>query len=364
MGFNNVCNVNLLMRFYKNVLICFFCLPAILSSGQQELLRKEIEKIIKYEQSIDFNVVPGVLIGIIDGDSTFTFAFGYNINPGGIYEMGSLTKPFVAWIANETLEGLGQNRFTRICEHLPDSICNDLWRAITYDHVIEHKSGLMRIAPGIGEIESDVTDPYKDYSIELLGRDLKAMQPVPGRYSYSHMGYAATHWLFEHAGGIQSLTEKYLTGPFGMPDTRWHHPDRNIAQGHGLDGRPQPAWNTNALMPALGLKSSLNDLITFVKILFAGYESNRRTDPGGLKRELKALSKMGAYKVVDGWFVIRSAKSLVYYHNGRTGGHHVSIAFTPHLRKAVIIISNGAMGSNDLSLLILRMVNNAKRPRK
>jgi len=98
--------------------------------------------------------------------------------------------------------------------------------------------------------------------------------------------------------------------------------------------------------------------------LFDGYEKNRkRRDPASLKRELKSLSRTGAYKVVDGWFVIRAGKSLVYYHNGRTGGHHVSIAFTPHLRKGVVVIANGAMGSNDLSLLILRMINQAKRPR-
>ena len=106
-------------------------------------------------------------------------------------------------------------------------------------------------------------------------------------------------------------------------------------------------------------------MMTFVSILFDGYEKNRqRRDPASLKRELKSLSKTGAYKVVDGWFVIRAGKSLVFYHNGRTGGHHVSIAFTPHMRKGVVVIANGAMGSNDLSLLILRMINQAKRPSK
>ena len=163
------------------------------------------------------------------------------------------------------------------------------------------------------------------------------------------------------AGGLTHFTKDQL-GAIDMHHTSWNVPDSVIAQGHGLDGRPQPSWNTNALQPALGLKSSLQDLMTFIGILFDGYERNqRRLDPNNLKKELRSLSRTGAYKVVDGWFVIRTGKSLVYYHNGRTGGHHVSIAFTPHMRKAVIIIANGAMGSNDLSLLILRMINQAKR---
>lgn len=179
------------------------------------------------------------------------------------------------------------------------------------------------------------------------------------------MGYALTHWLFERTGGMSEFTRDHLAVPNQMKDTKWELPVDSIEQGHGLDGRPQPPWNTNALKPALGLRSTLNDLMTFVRILFDGYERNtRRHRPGNLKKELRSLSKIGAYKVVDGWFVIRAGNSLVYYHNGRTGGHHVSVAFIPHKRKGVIIISNGAMGSNDLSLLILRMVNQAKRPKK
>lgn len=347
--------------------ILYFTFLAILVQpingfSQAALLKKEIDKILKYEKSIDFNVVPGVIVGIIDGDSTFRFSFGRDISLDGIFELGSVTKPIVAWLANEALVSIGQNRFAPVCTFLPDSICNERWQTLTYDQIIEHQAGLPRLAPYMGEIESDVDDPYAEYSIEMLGQDLRSMQPVPGKYSYSHMGYATTHWLFEIVGGIHAFTANNLNHILGMHHTKWDVATYKIAQGHGLDGRPHAMWNTNALEPALGLKSSLDDLITFVNILFDGFESNqRRLDPNALKKELRALAKTGAYKVVDGWFVIRTGKSLVYYHNGRTGGHHVSIAFTPHLRKGVIVISNGAMGSNDLSLLILRMVNQSKK---
>lgn len=344
------------------LIILLFCAKA---SAQSALLRGEIEKIIRYEQPIDFNVVPGILIGVIDGDSTFLFQFGRDIDPDGVYELGSLTKPVVAWLGNEALVSLELDRFVSVCAFLPDSLCTGNWKDITYDQVIEHKTGLLRLAPHIGEIESDIKDPYKDYNIALLGRDLKSMTPVPGRYSYSHMGFALTHWLFERVGGLEEFTHEHFTGPFRMPDTRWNYEDNEIAQGHGLDGRPQPAWNTNAFKPALGLKSSMNDMLTFIELLFDGYERNTKMHAtSSLKKELKSLSKSGAYKVVDGWFVVRVGNSLVYYHNGRTGGHHVSVAFTPHLRKGVVIIANGAMGSNDLSLLVLRMINQAEKKQK
>jgi CubicO group peptidase (beta-lactamase class C family) len=330
------------------------------TDAQADELKREIEKIIRYEQSIDFGVVPGVLIGVMDGERDYRFRFGDEIDPEGIYEMGSLTKPVVAWLVNKALVQCGANRFSKICMSLPDSLCSSGWEFVTYDHIIDHKAGLVRISPGIGEVQTDVQDPYKDYTLELLARDLKNMHPSPGRYSYSHVGYAATHWLFENVGGLEHFAAIQFHNA-GMDHSGWNFPADMIQTGHGLDGRRQAPWNTNAFQTALGLKSTLTDMMTFIGILFDGYERNRAgQDPRSLKKELRAMSRMGAYKVVDGWFVIKAGKSLVYYHNGRTGGHHVSIAFTPQDRKGVVIISNGAMGSNDLSLLILRMINDAK----
>lgn len=343
------------------LLIMTLLVPSF-AQAQASLLKKEIDKIIRYERPLDYNVVPGVLIGILDGDSTFRFQYGQEIDMHGIYEMGSVTKPVVAWLANEALRSLHMDWFCSVCTFIPDSLCAGTWPYLTTDHIRKHTTGLPRLAPHIGEIETDVQDPYMNYTITALAEDLKSIKPGPGTYSYSHLGYAMLHWLFEQAGGLTAVTDRYLREPYGMNSTGWIFPDSLIEPGHGLDGRLQPAWNTNALRTALGLRSSLDDMLTFVRVLFDGYEKNRaRHDPSMLKRELKSLSKTGAYKVVDGWFVISTGNSLVYYHNGRTGGHHVSIAFTPHLRKGVVIISNGAMGSNDLSLLILRMVNQSRK---
>lgn len=333
--------------------------------AQADELKREIAKILKYEHSVDFNVVPGVVVGVIDGDSTFRFVFGGDIDPYGIYEIGSITKPIMALLGHDALESLGMDRSASVCSFMPDTLCTKAWQNLTYNQIIAHRTGLARLAPGIGEIETDVQDPFKAYSMQELASDLHLMTPTPGMYSYSHMGFALTNWLFEKAGGLVSFTHDRLSRFYEMDSTRWMFTEASISQGHGLDGRPQPVWNTNALQPAIGLKSTMTDLITLLEVLFDGYESNRRNrDPNVLKKELRSLRKIGAYKVVDGWFVVRAGKSLVYYHNGRTGGHHVSIAFTPHLRKGVIVISNGAMGSNELSLLVLRMVNQAEKIQK
>ncbi len=350
------------MNWCNYTWILFFSIFSVHVGGQSAELRNEIEKIIRYEKSVDFNVVPGILVGVLDGDSTFQFSFGKSINPLGMYEMGSVTKPITAWLIDALFQELQRDRNESICTFLPDSLCTSEWKEVTINHLINHQAGLGRFAPGIGEIENDIRDPYENYTQQQLISDIKELHPETGRYSYSHMGYAMMHWLFEKAGGLDKVARDHLTTPHSLYDTYYELPEENIEHGHGLDGRRQPVWHTNALRPALGLKSSMGDMISMLRMFFDQFTSgNSVLSAEKLKKELKSLSKAGAYKVVDGWFVISSRKYLVYYHNGRTGGHHVSIAFTPHLRKGVIIISNGAMGSNDLSLLILRMINEAKR---
>ncbi|MDQ3015681.1 MAG: beta-lactamase family protein [Bacteroidota bacterium] len=350
------------MKYSSLFYLIFFLFGPVVINGQAEALRGEIEKIIRYETSVDYNVVPGILVGVIDGDSTFKFSFGNDINIEGVFEMGSVSKPISALLIQDALSMLNFKTNTSICSFLPDTLCVDNWSRITFEQIINHQAGLMRLAPGIGEIETDVRDPYQHYNLMELIHDIKEINPVPGRYSYSHMGYAMSYWLFEKVGGLKAFTENRFTGPLRLNHTTWDLQHDLIATGHGLDGRVQPPWHTNALTPALGLKSSLDDVLQIIRIFNLRYEeSYTKVSDAGINKELKTLAKRGSYKVIDGWFVIRYGKNLVYYHNGRTGGHHVSIAFTPHLLKGVVVIANGAMGSNDLSLLILRMVNKAKR---
>jgi CubicO group peptidase (beta-lactamase class C family) len=168
------------------------------------------------------------------------------------------------------------------------------------------------------------------------------------------------HWLFERVGGIVPFSQSRLTTPFDLDKTAFSFPDQMIASGRGFDGRVQPPWHFDAMTTSMGLKSSMNDLIAFLKVISPKLISDTPPLTSSLRKELKALDKADEYKVIDGWFLIQSGDELIYYHTGRTGGHQVSIAFIPEKRKGVVVISNGALGSNELSLLVLNMINRAK----
>lgn len=346
--------------------LCFIL--SILLSGaplysaicQAENLRKEIEEIIMYEAGIDFSVVPGVMVGVLDGDSTYISSFGEPLDQGGIFELGSVTKPVVAWLTDQALDSLGWTREVSVCRFLPDSLCTTKWEAITIEELLSHRAGIPRLPDNIGTIGASATDPYAPYSIKGLAADVKLMTPQPGIYSYSNIGYAVLYWLFEKVGGMEAFTAKKLLLPLHLKNTYWEITDTQIAIGHGLDGRVRPPWHCNALSPAMGLKSGMQDLLMFIKSISPDLASKTPVLDAALKKELKALNKSETFKVIDGWFLIESSSSLVYYHTGRTGGHHVSIAFIPGARKGVVVISNGSLGSRELSLLVLSMVAKSK----
>ncbi len=350
------------MQGYSRIwflLLCSVFAQQVLD-GQEALLQREIGEIIRYEAGIDFNVLPGVLVGIMDGDSVYLCSYGEMLSPDAVYELGSLTKPIVAWLTDKALDSLGWNREVGVCHFLPDTLCVGNWPNLTLDRVIAHQSGLPRVGKGIGQSESKIEDPYADYDLIHLSNDLDEMEPIPGKYSYSQMAYGLLSWLFQKVGGIESFTHHILTDPHGLAKTGWTFADELIAQGHGLDGRVQPPWHFDALLPAMGLKSSMNDLLKILQLMAPQLILDKPTLTPSLKKELKALDKAGEYMVLDGWFLIQSGDDLICYHTGRTGGHQVSIAFLPEKEKGVVVISNGALGSNELSLLVLNMVSRAK----
>ncbi len=327
---------------------------------QADNLRREIEEIITYEAGIDFSVVPGVMVGVVDGDSLYISSYGEQMDQEGIFELGSVTKPLISWLTDQALDSLGWTRGVSVCRFLPDSLCTAPWETVTIEELLNHRAGLPPFPDNIGSIEASVTDPYAPYTIMRLASDVKQMSPHAGKYSYSHVGYAILYWLFERVGGIESFTEQKLVEPLQLKSTGFDIADARIAKGHGMDGRIRPPWHCSALSPAMGLKSRMLDLLTIIKYISPDLALKTPVLNAELRKELKVLNKNETFKVMDGWFLIESSSAIVYYHTGRTGGHHTSIAFMPEARKGVVVISNGSLGSRELSLLVLSMVARAK----
>lgn len=333
-----------------------FIAPAF---SQLRDIRDEISKIIRYESNIDFDIVPGLVVGLWDQSDTAFYAFGQGVSTGDWFEMGSLTKPVTAHFTKLALAELGYEPSTTLCTFLPDSLCEGRWKEITIEQIIQHQTGLPRQPGNMGMFESSTEDPYRHYDEAQLISDIKSTFPSPGRYSYSHLGYAALEWVFNKVDGMMAFADSYLS--HSDREMRWELGDELITQGYGFDGRPAAPWHTNAMQPALGLKATIAGMMQFIIDQQAVLALQYPSLSADLKKELTHCMRIGAYKVEAGWFLIRSGKSLVFYHNGRTGGHQVSVAFMPSEQKGAIVFANGTAGSNDLSLSLLTMLRRAKK---
>lgn len=322
-------------------------------------LGREINEIIQHEQPINFEVVPGALIGIYIGDSTYVFSVGQAPEKNAIFELGSLTKPVVAYLASRIQADQHINIEESICYFLPDTLCQGKWQQVTLGQLLQHSCGLPKVTPQMAKVEDKISDPYAAYEIADLAMDVDQLTPVPGQYSYAHLNYMILHWLFEYTGGVEMARKKYLEETWGLHSMRYEVPDSAITAGHGMNGAQRLPWHTKAMAPAIGLKSNITDMLQFVRSIAALEAMPDLTKT--LKRDLNAKAKKDIYQTHLGWFLVPNGNELMCFHTGHTGGHHTSVAFLPKRKVGVAVFSNGAAGSSHLSIRLLAMIWRAKK---
>lgn len=343
------------------ILWCLMACHTWVLHGQAGNLQKEIGKIIRHEAQIDFRLIPGVLIGVWDQDSIYTFSIGEKQNKYDSYEMGSVTKPVVAWLAAKALDSLGWDEETEICEFMPSYLCQNAWEEVTIGEALAHRTGLMKLPPGLGESEFNIDDPYFAYSLESFARDIPLMKPESGSYSYSHVNYILLHWLFDRVGGLDDFMEQKLNQPKSFIQSGFRIPDDRLAPGHDRNGAIANPWHFNAFTPALGLRSGVLDMLDFIRLVSPDLLLHAPEWTASAQKVAYKQMKKGTYDIIDGWFLLPDKDAWIFYHNGFSGGHCVSVAFIPQRQKGVVLIGNGTVGTGDLSLLILEMLINSKR---
>ena len=85
------------IKFY----IFFTLLPVFGKSQNLANLRSEIDKIVRFDTEISYELTPGFIVGIIDNDSTYILSFGKSLSPSSksltsedVFEIASITKTF------------------------------------------------------------------------------------------------------------------------------------------------------------------------------------------------------------------------------------------------------------------------------
>ena len=140
-----------------------------------------------------------------------------------------------------------------------------------------------------------------------------------------------------------------------------------FAQGHSRKGKITAPWHFKSMAPALGLKSSANDLLKFVQANI--YTANADLENAFAhvqgpqvnlhERKLDRYTQMGY-----GWFTstLNEATNLpVQWVSGGTGGYRSFVGFIKDTKTGVVVLSNAANDVDELGFLVLEGLNNGHK---
>jgi CubicO group peptidase (beta-lactamase class C family) len=264
-----------------------------------------------------------------------------------------------------SVEDMG--RRPQICYPDPNSMPQEM---ILCD-LASHSSGLPE-EPSLS-IFKNTKNPYADFTTAKLNKyvsNLQAVAPFGYEYNHSTLGMALLGEAMEVRSGktYGMLLKEKILDPLGMSHTFTGMPNgtqkRLYLYGHTNNGVGMPHQDFNALTPAVGVRSSVPDLMVFLKAnmmvpstplsygLLETQHPRLYTNPFNMN-----------YMVGWGWIIMplneRDKKNTqkVWWQCGERGGFSSFTGFIKDNNIGVIILSNSAESVDDLALKILRDVN-------
>ena len=294
--------------------------------------------------------VPGLSLAVVqDGRVVKLQGYGFAdlelqvpVTPDTVFEIGSITKQFVAAAIMTLVEQGKINLNEPASAYLPE--LPFAWREVTIRQLLTHTSGI----PDFEEILG-----YGAYRTPTTAQQLLAVaaaKPIafsPGaQWHYSTTGYYLLGLIIEKASGVPyvPLIEQRILGPAGMTRTRSSAPTEIIAgraSGYALeDGR---IVNRDAIQPtAVGgagdLVSTTGDLAKWNALLDA--QSVLAIESYAQMWANQALADGSPSGYGFGWFVSPVRGHRAQEHSGGTAGFSSDILRLPDDRVTVIVLTN------------------------
>ncbi len=284
---------------------------------------------------------------------------GLPLDGDTLFEIGSITKTLTASLLADMVRRGEVKLDDPVSMYLPANVRvpERGGRRITLVDLATHTSGLPGLPSNIHP--KDMANPYSDYSTSMLDEFLAGYaltRDIGSQYEYSAVGMGLLGRALGHRLGTswEAALEQRILRPLGMRSTLatlTPQPRSRLAQGHDEAGKPTPDWDIPAL-PAMGaLKSTANDMLSF---LAANMESDSRPF-GQLFTPLHAprTTMDEETKVGLAWQIGHATNRSMVWHGGGTGGSRALIAFEPEKQMGVIVLCNSARGADDIGFHLL-----------
>ena len=305
----------------------------------------------------------GIAVGVIEPSGRRVVAYGRlahgdprTLDQDTIFEIGSVSKIFTSLLLADMVERQEAALDDPAANYLPEQVRlpERSGKSITLLDLATHTSGLPRLPANLKP--KDARNPYAGYSVDDLYQFLSgyALPRDPGsEFEYSNLGGGLLgHVLACRAGtDYENLIRSRITQPLGMPDTGItlsSSMEKRMSTGHNPMLAPMPNWDLPTLAGAGALRSSANDLLTFLEA-FLGYKESPLAP--AMKSMLEVRRPAGVMQIGLGWLILGE----IVWHNGGTGGFRSFAGYHPEERVGVVVLSNAftSGGVDDIGLHLL-----------
>ena len=191
-----------------------------------------------------------------------------------IFEIGSVTKVFTTLVLADMVLGGEVALDDPAQKYLPSTVQMPTWRGqeITLLHLATHTSSLPRLPSNLSKTIKDQANPYANYQVGDMYEffsGYKLRRPIGSREEYSNLGMGLLgHVLGLVAGkSYEDLVSERILRPLALNDTSITlNPDQQTRQapGHTSDGKGTANWDTPALPGCGALRSTMNDVLSFM----------------------------------------------------------------------------------------------------
>jgi CubicO group peptidase (beta-lactamase class C family) len=275
--------------------------------------------------------VPGLTIAVREGTSDTIRAWG-NTQRDSIYQIGSVTKQFTAAAIMRLVEAGKVRVEEKARVWIPE--LDQRFDAITIEHLLTHRSGLVEYAGQMGS-------PWEPKThAQILARITSgAPQFAPGsRFAYSNSGYYLLGLIVERASG--QTYEQFLRATFFEPlglrdtsycDTRAPAPDGYVIDPQGSVFEIESA-HMSAPFSAGALCSTAEDLLRWTDALAGG----RAVSPESYARMTRSAGALYGY----GLMVDPLDGRRRVWHNGAILGFETSVMHFPDEGRTVVVLIN------------------------
>ena len=322
----------------------------------QAVLGRDLDKALK-GGALAPATSAGVTIGVVQNGVRRVFSFG-TATPDSIFEIGSITKTFTGLVLAQMIAQGAVKLNEPVRELLPQgTVAKPPGSEITLLDLVTHHSGLPLLPDNWRPANQN--NPYADYRpanlYEFLGtRGVE--RPAEAAFLYSNLGVGLLGQALANRANMTyaRLVEQKVTLPLGMKDTGMSlspEQQRRFIQGHTTDHKPAHAWDFDALAGAGALRSTAEDMLTYLEANLHpetfGSRSNAEADVRTLAQALEQSHDLRAdvapgQRIAFAWLYDTTTDD--YWHSGGTGGFRSFAFFNPKGNYAAIVLFNTSSG--------------------